>query len=68
MSRKVILFLSLAEKLNIALDDHLDVFLRERPFLLDRSKPLVILDLSSQRKEIELRIAPILHELGKIKL
>lgn len=58
-------FLGLSERLDNLLDESLDIFFEERPFLEDRSKPLVILDLKERREENEISVKAVKEELLK---
>ena len=66
MSRKTRLLRNLIDRLCIELDNELNVFIEERPFLVNKDLKPEILDLSIERSEVEIRKNAILKELLKL--
>ena len=53
MNRKNLIQASHLNALADLMEKRSDIFFKERPFLEDRNKPLIILDLSHERKAID---------------
>ena len=66
MNRTLKLKMGLVKEWCDLVDEEVEVFIQERPFLVDDSFETEILDLSEQRKEIEIRKQAILKELNKL--
>ena len=66
MRRKVILFLSLADRLINLIDEETELFFQERQFLINKSFKTEIIELPAQRKDIELKKTAIIKEINKL--
>lgn len=66
MKRKAILLTALVEKLCMEIDNISEIFIAERPFLLNRNIEPVITELPEKRKKIDVKMQAIIKELKKI--
>lgn len=66
MNRKLKLQLSLFSRLAEILDTETELFIQERPFLVDNSLSPTIIDLPTQRKAIHHDIGVVVREINKL--